>query len=232
MAARKAIPKLIERQVYQEANNRCARCGREDLTKLRVHHIIPYSENPTHDLAHLVLLCLDCHDDADRGNISRKELYAMKKNQSNVVPFPKAAGAKAVNVTGDGNIVAGGNVHVEGGIHVKYPKGRGKKSTPPVVIPGTVATDARMIGYLEYLVRRYNEFKESACKRTGEKMNYAMIRVAYAREIKYKVKDTPLDLFDDAVAFLQNRIKNTALGRNLNARGQSLYSSFDDFDQQ
>jgi len=232
MASRKAIPKLIERQVYKEANNRCARCGRDDLTKLRVHHIIPYAENPEHDLEHLVLLCLDCHDEADRGNISREELYSMKKKQSNVILFPKSSGTQTVSVTGDQNFVAGGDIHVEGGIHVKYTKGRGKKSTPPVVIPGTVATEARMIGYLEYLVRRYNDFKESACKRTGEKMNYAMIRVAYEREIKYKVKDTPIDLFEAAVAFLQLRIRNTALGRNLNAKGQALFSSFDDFDQQ
>ncbi len=159
-----------------------------------------------------------------------REMPRTKELPSNVIPFNSSARKKSVRITGDQNIVADGDVHIEGGIHVKYAKGRGKKH-PPTVIPGTVATDARKVGYLEHLVRRYNEFKESESKRSGEKMNSAMIRVAYEREIKYRVKETPLELFEEAVAFLQHRIANTIVGRNLRSRGQPLFSSFEEFDQ-
>lgn len=88
-----------------------------------------------------------------------------------------------------------------------------------------------MIGYLNHLVNRYNEFKAWDCKQEGIPINYAFIRVAYQREMKYKVKDTPVELFDSAVAYLQRRIENTKLGRMKKGQGQKLFSSFDDFDR-
>jgi len=228
MAMRKAIPKLVERLVYQEAENRCVHCGKDDLKKLRVHHIVPYAENPTHDLAHLILLCLDCHDDADRGLITREDLYAMKKKpKAKVIPSDDV---RKISVTGDNNLVAGGNMHVEGDIHVKYTQARGKRSAP-IIIPGTVATDVNRYNYLEYLVRRYNEFKKSECDQKGELMKYALIRNAYMREFSCKVKDTPLDRFDDAVAYLQYRITNTILGRNYRKQGRRMFSTFEEFCQ-
>ncbi|HUV42267.1 MAG TPA: HNH endonuclease signature motif containing protein [Sedimentisphaerales bacterium] len=106
-----------------------------------------------------------------------------------------------------------------------------KKSSRSIIIPGTVAEDARMYGYLNYLVKRYNEFKEWECKKAKIKMNYSLIRVAYEREMKYKIKDTPQNMFGRAVEYLQKRISNTKLGRIKKSRGQEIFSSFETFDQ-
>lgn len=224
MADRPKIPRLTERKLYQEAGSRCANCGKTEVEKLRIHHIVPFTENPKHDLEHMILLCLECHDDADRGNISREELYAMKKNKSNVIQFPglKKETPSQITVTGNGNITSGRDTNL---IVPKSPK----MSAP--IIPGTVSTDARKIGYLKYLRDRYNDLKNWDCKTNGEKFNPHQLRSSYKREIKYELNDTPLELFEAAVRFLQGRISNTKIGRIRKSQGQVLFSSFDEFDQ-
>jgi hypothetical protein len=134
----------------------------------------------------------------------------------------RAQNAHGVSVSGNHNMVAGGN------LNVTYR--RTAKSARAPVYPGTVGEDPRMIGYLNYLVRRYNEFKKWDCDRTGAPMNYALIRVAYQREVKYLVKDTPRTHFPAAVAFLQRRIRGTTLGRMKAKSGDRLFSSFEEFD--
>lgn len=106
-----------------------------------------------------------------------------------------------------------------------------KKSSRSIIIPGTVGENARMYGYLNYLVGKYKEFKKWECKKAKMKMNYSLIRVAYEREMKYNIKDTPQDMFDIAVEYLQKRISNTKLGKIMKSRGQEMFSSFETFDQ-
>lgn len=221
------IPRRIEKELYQEANSRCMACGLDEVCVLTVHHIIPYSENPRHDPSDMLVLCSNCHAKADRGEISQKTLYDYKRRlRTNIIKFPKSNSSKgSISVVGDGNVTAGRDIH----LNIKTPKG--KKSSRPIIIPGTVAEDARMYGYLNYLVGIYNKYKEWDCKRDNFKMNYVLIRVAYNHEMKYSIKDTPRDMFDKAVEYLQKRISNTKLGRILKSRGQELFSRFETFDQ-
>ncbi|NLH51096.1 MAG: hypothetical protein GX444_21175 [Myxococcales bacterium] len=153
-----------------------------------------------------------------------------KELPSNVIPIRGSKLGKRVKVVGSGNVVAGGDINVAGDMNIKYASGRGKKS-PPIIIAGTVATDAYRYNYLEHLVGRYNEYKKAECDRTGQAMKYALIRNAYLREFGCKVKDTPLDRFEDAVAYLQYRIADTALGRNYRKQGRRLFSTFEEFCQ-
>ncbi len=105
-----------------------------------------------------------------------------------------------------------------------------KSGRPPKVVvsvAGTVSQEAKKFGYLEYLIRQYNRFKEWQVGKP--QMKYAFIRKAYEREIGYGLKFTPLDKFEAACRFLQRRIENTKLGRQNRAKGQRLYSSFDEF---
>jgi hypothetical protein len=221
------IPRQIEKKLYQEANSQCMVCGLDEICVLTIHHIIPYSKNPLHNPEHMIVLCANCHAKAERGDISRETLYNYKRRlRTNIIKFPKPNSFKdGISVVGDRNITAGRDIHVD----IKMPKG--KKSFRPIVIPGTVAEDARMYGYLNYLVDKYNKFKEWDCKRGNLKMNYALIRIAYKREMKYNIKDTPKDLFDRAVEYLQKRISNTKIGRIMKSRGEELFSRFETFDQ-
>jgi hypothetical protein len=57
-----------------------------------------------------------------------------------------------------------------------------------------------MIGYLRYLADRYNEFKRWECEQRGQKMAHGFIYTAYKRELKYDLRNTPVDRFE-AVAY-------------------------------
>ena len=83
--------------------------------------------------------------------------------------------------------------------------------------------------YLNYLVRRYEQFKKWECDRNGQRMGWGVIRNAYKREMKYEVIHTPKEMFEDAVEYLQRRIRNTRLGRM--KKCQRLYSEFNEFDE-
>lgn len=137
-----------------------------------------------------------------------------------IIPFP---GMKvSQNVEGNGNIVAAGNVSIS---TVDMRRTTRRSKSP--VLPGTVATDPYKIGYLKYLARRYNEFKESNVGKPA--MKYSLVYKRYEAEMKFSIANTPLDRFDEGVAYLQRRIRNTKLGRNLAKQGNPMFESFEAF---
>jgi hypothetical protein len=145
-----------------------------------------------------------------------------------VLKFPTQQTA-SVNVNGDGNVVAGGDVNYV----VNMPRskrGKGRSAIQPQIIHGTVLEDPRMVGYLNYLVRRYEKFKKWDCDQRGQRMGWGVIRKAYTREMKYELIHTPKPLFEAGARYLQQRIENTRLGKM--KQGQRLYSPFESFDEQ
>lgn len=120
------------------------------------------------------------------------------------------------NVAGNGNIVAGRDVRID--------MRRTSKRSSPQVIPGTVATEPFKIGYL---TRRYNEFR--AWHAGKGNMKYCLINNAYQREMKFSIPATPLTLFDEAVGFLQGRIRNTKIGRIKGRQGNPLFEEFEEY---
>jgi hypothetical protein len=125
-----------------------------------------------------------------------------------------------VSVSGNENVIATGS-----GITINITGSRARVAK--IVVTGTVAENKTMIGYLKYLVERYQEFKLWECKKNGHVMKYQMIHVAYKRELKYRLSETPLELFEQAVEFLQRRIRNSMLGRT--RQSQKLFSAYDEF---
>lgn len=127
------------------------------------------------------------------------------------------------NVSGDGNIVVGtGSVHV-GKIDMR----RATKRSSQPVIPGTVATEPYKVGYLKYLAKRFNEFKDWEVGRDA--MNFARIYKDYERAMKFSIANTPLELFQDAVEYFQRRIRNSKLGRMKAREGNRLFETFEEF---
>lgn len=192
MSKRNSIPKKIEKLLFQEVGSRCPVCGQIDVTTLTIHHIEQYATNPMHHPSTMIVLCANCHAKADRGEISKAMLYDIKK-KANIVS-PKSSTRSKINVKGVANVV-GENVHIGGDVRINVHTGK-KRLTKPI-IPGSVSEDVRKIGYLEYLVKRYNEFKKWECESKGQEMKYFLIRRAYEGELKYQVKDTPLNLFEE-----------------------------------
>lgn len=225
MSRRHSIPKKIEKLLFQEVGSRCPMCGQTDISTLTIHHIEQYASNLVHHPSTMIVLCANCHAKADRGEIGKEILYDIKKKAN--IASPKSPAISKINVKGVANVV-GENVHIGGDVRINVHTGRKRLAKP--VIPGSVSEDVRKVGYLEYLIKRYNEFKKWECESKGMEMKYFLIRQAYERELKYQVKDTPLHLFDYAVNFLKRRIANTMLGRIRNKAGERLYSDFENFD--
>ncbi len=226
MSQRNSIPKKIEKLLFQEVGSRCPVCGQTDIATLTIHHIEQYASNPVHHPSAMIVLCANCHAKADRGEIGKEMLYDIKKKAN--MASSKSPTRSKITVKGVANVV-GENVHIGGDVQINVHTGR--KRLARSIIPGSVSEDVRKVGYLEYLIKRYNEFKKWECESKGLEMKYFLIRNAYWGELKYQVKDTPLHLFDHAVNFLQRRITNTMLGRIKNKAGARLYSDFENFDK-
>ena len=138
-----------------------------------------------------------------------------------IIKFPGAHVAQ--QVSGDGNVVVGsGSVHID-----KVDMRRTAKRSRTPVLPGSVATDPYRYGYLQYLAKRFNEFKEWETGKAA--MKYALIHQAYRREMKFSIGHTPLDRFEEAAAFLHRRIRSTMLGKTKAAEGNRLFESFEEF---
>ncbi len=246
MVRRKSIPKRLEKKLYQEVSSKCPVCGETDVDSLVIHHIVPYANNQEHNFDDMIVLCSGCHSKADSGTLSRTKLYKIKRElltpSSNVVDFQafkkKAQGNEPsrpsmisnTSIHGDGNVTIKEGTEVHGDLNVTTRISKSGSKSNPIIIPGTLGSEKRLIGYIEYLISRYNEFKKWDCEKNGEKMNYSRIRVAYQRVFKYKVKDTPIEHFEKAVAYLQDRIRKTKLGRNKNSQGQRIFREFEEFD--
>lgn len=68
-----APQRLKEEIIFDRANHHCEWCGVR-FDGLQVHHIQPRSEGGPNTKRNLVALCPNCHDQADRGGISKTQL--------------------------------------------------------------------------------------------------------------------------------------------------------------
>ena len=102
---RRAIPKRIEKRLYQDVGSRCPLCHEDDVAKLTMHHIAPYAESRKHDAEEMIVLCANCHAKASAGEITPEALYAAKTT-ARIIKFPGAPSVSQ-HVVGNGNIIAG-----------------------------------------------------------------------------------------------------------------------------
>jgi hypothetical protein len=226
MQRRKAVPRKVERALYQEAGNRCLICGLDDVLVLVVHHIVPVKLNPEHNPKDMIVLCRNCHDKADQGQIDREALWQAKLRQSLARGDESSRNVVSRTVVGDGNLV-GDRISIVGDLNIHLPKGA--RAGSQYVVRGTVAENPFMRGYLKHLIDRYNELKKWERDTTQKKMVYSRIYAAYKREMKYDWKHTPQRLFPRAVTYLHKRIENTKIGRIRKKEGQKLYRTFEEF---
>jgi len=224
---RTAVPKRIEKILFQESGSRCCVCNERDIHKLTIHHIIPWADNPTHDPKHMLVLCANCHASATAGIISKEQLYTAKK-KAHIIPAGDrpSAGDHPISVAGNGNVVAGADVNYTT-IRITQKGKRGKSIQVPV--SGTVSEDPLMRGYLKYLFDRYLAFKKWDCDKKGVKLTGAIIYRRFKRDMKFDWKLTPKTHFEKAAEYLKAQICKTALGKMRRAAGKRLYRSFEEF---
>lgn len=226
MTKRPPIPKRLEKSLYQEANSRCFVCGSDEIATLEIHHIVPFEEIGAHHVSDMIVLCRNCHAKAHSGEISRDKLYQAKRSaKTPPLDRPNQVVPSSGTVIGHGAIVAGGSITAGGDIRVTVLRQTHRSRAS--IIPGTVATDRFKIGYLKYLATRHQDFKEYEVGK--DQTRYPVIYKSYQREIRFSIEQTPLERFEVAIEYLQQRINNTKLGRIRRGQGQKLYSTFNEF---
>lgn len=246
---RRSVPPDDQTAVLERCRRRCCLCFAlaNDVSQKEGQLAHLDHDRSNNNVDNLVFLCLEHHAKYDAKMIQAKnmseaevrkyrEMLELAVQEGRVPPEAQALASKqpngqqigSVNINGGSAIIAGGDVHYT----VQAPKPtrrrKGSSSSRPPIIPGTVAENPRMIGYLNYLVRRYEKFKKWECERAGRRMGYGVIRNRYKDQMHYELIHTPVAQFEKAARYLQERIRNTKLGRM--RKGQKLYDSFDEFD--
>ncbi|MFE7082579.1 HNH endonuclease signature motif containing protein [Priestia megaterium] len=79
---RPPIKSEMKRAIRKEAHYGCVKCGNPII---EYHHIEPYHEVLCHEVENLIALCPTHHYKADRGMISKQQLYQLKKKPFNSV---------------------------------------------------------------------------------------------------------------------------------------------------
>lgn len=198
----------------------CPMCGETDVTTFELHHLQPFSKVPDHEEENLILLCSNCHSRVTAGEVAEEVVLQLKLSLvKGKHPFsPNSTSTNVINISG---VVNAGVVANK--VEIKTQKNTIKLSAPE----GTVASSASHRNYIKRLIDRYHEFKASEVGK--ENMNYQILYGAIKRELGAKWDMVPLSRFDTLVEFLQRRIDNTIVGRNMKAKGQKRYSTYAEY---
>jgi hypothetical protein len=221
MVNRPAIPKKIEKRIFQEAKSKCPFCGEDDVNTLVIHHIHAYSKGGNNEEDNLILVCSSCHSKISNGSISQAKVLATKEDLKRGIKSKNKEQINSGNVislnqsTNTGVIANTINVNI-----------RGSKSNRNVVLPGTIGSNRDYRNYVKYLIDRYHKFKKEEEK---ERMNYAIFYGVIKKKFGAKWDHIPESRFEDLVAYIQKRIDQTILGKVNKSRGGKMYSSYEEY---
>jgi len=112
-------------------------------------------------------------------------------------------------------------------------KPKNKKPAPAELPEGAIGKDLLRLNYMNYLIKRYAEWKQIELERKGEKFNYGAFNKSIMKKYKGEsgMKYIPLVFFVELTAYLQDRIDKTIFGRNRKAQGHRNYSTFEEHKQ-
>lgn len=217
---RKALPRKLEKEIYQQFGSQCPFCGETDVNTLQVHHIMPHAVVQAHHVENLLLACANCHQKIENGVITQREVYEAKFEAEGAC---KSAEKKTQKNPGNVVSFSGTNTGVVANtVNVKSTS-RSVKQGP---IPGTIGAELVLRNYTKHLITRYHEFKQAEVGKG--RMRHAVIYDSIKRKFGAKWDHIPAEAFDKLVAFLQGRIDLTRLGKTRKAKGQKNYSSFEE----
>jgi len=94
--------------------------------------------------------------------------------------------------------------------------------------PGTIGDDINRRRYVEYLIKRYNEFAGADPTRKGE-FRYGVISKNLEDRFGAPWRILPVDRCEEVIAYLQQRISRTRQALINKGKGWKAYSTFDEF---
>ncbi len=131
-----------------------------------------------------------------------------------------------ISVSGDNaNVVVNSPGAIVGQtIHVRSASNKVTIQPPP----GTIGADGAACRYIEYLIKRYNEFA-SADKDRSRPFSYGAISKTIETTFRGRWRSLSLADFDPVVNYLHSRINKTRIAKANTARGHRSFSSFAEF---
>ena len=223
------ISPAIRRLISQQAHSQCPFCGERDVALHEVHHIVPRAQGGSNEPDNLILVCRNCHVRVANGTIPESVVREKKRAFGATIyrmpgaPEPSPP-APVVSIGRDVNnsLVAGRDLHVHGDA-----KPKGKMAHPP----GSIGADLSRKNYVQYLVRRYDEFRQVGVNSYGQNgtHQYGAIHKNIAGKFKAQTYFIPVERFDDLVRYLHGRIDKTIQAKRNRSRGHRAYSSFEDY---
>jgi len=93
---------------------------------------------------------------------------------------------------------------------------------------GTIGADQQQSRYVQYLIKRYNEFASADRTRTT-KFNYGVISANIESRYRAPWKLLSSAKFDEVCEYLQQRISKTILGKVNASKGHGAFSTYAEF---
>ena len=221
--ARKKPSQRMRALLQKEIESKCPFCDRRDVDTFEVHHLNEKPDDDTYN--NELLVCPICHARITNGTISTNDVYR-KKYELMLAVKQREEHEPSGNINFANNkfdrdaavIIGNGNT-------VKVSRRVVKKTYPN----GSIGSDNDKANYLSYLVTKYGEY--AAWGHHGEEAYYIMPNMLKKR---FKIGSNrsyfniPIDRFEEAVAFVQDKILNTQLGR-IKKSQQRLFRSFEEY---
>ena len=221
---RKAIPALLSKKLYQEADNRCPFCGIEDVAVLEIHHI---DEDPSNnETENLIVVCGNCHSRITRGEISpadvhtkKMELFWTHRNSSRQVE-KSSTQSVSVNAASIRDSIIANTVNLD------------RKRPPRMQYPAdSIGSDTIKKGYIDYLIKRYFDYRQAdASYGSARSFNHAEIHSTIQRKFKAKTFFIHVSRFEELCDYIKSRVDQTIQGKRNRSRGIPNYDSFEGYE--
>jgi hypothetical protein len=86
--------------------------------------------------------------------------------------------------------------------------------------------------YIDYLKKRYGDWKQIELNKKGEKFNWAAFTISLSKRYKASgINYIDVRHFDDLASYLKSRIDGTIMGKVNKSKGIKNYSVFEEFSE-
>ena len=120
-------------------------------------------------------------------------------------------------------------------LHKYFPKfvKKSKPIKPKIELPdGALGKELSKKNYIDYLKKRYGDWKQVELNKKGEKFNWAAFTISLSKRYKASgINYIDVRHFDDLASYLKSRIDGTIMGKVNKSKGIKNYSVFEEFSE-
>lgn len=220
------LPARLRTKLIDEVRSTCPNpdCGKAGVTNLEAHHIDGDRSRTTEE--NLLMLCANCHGQADLQLINR-DLVAYWKKLLGMGQHPFLDDPQRAKTPRTAPIVEGVNNAQAAETINNY---HGVKPPRPQAVPGTIEADPPRRAYVYYLGQRYIEWRVKGQAEVGDRrpFNPKAAWNVIRRHLKFAPYKAGVDSFPRVVTKMTAMIDRTPFGCRNRAMGYPNYHSFEE----